>query len=299
MSFQYSNKSLPQSFAPSPMTASRPNLTENEKSLLAAGEEGSLTRLKMVLWRTENFDARDKKGNTVLHLACKNSINLEQIVGYLVTRQEVDVNARNDAGETPLHMLAYKGDSRAVSFLLKESANPLAIDNAGNTPAHRYLETGFSTGFQVLTDCFYRPQMIINMANAEGNTLLHMAAIHDPFSVHDLLAKGGDPRIKNNAGQLAEELAADLLIAKILRGARKAIEENAAKYAAYRSASTITDPSSSIAVSAVVSTEVSITATNEYVSARPTDDEDRCEMARLAKEFIDKASSVKVSKLAQ
>lgn len=203
-------------------------LSDSERNLLKAAKEGNQSLLNVALWRAKRFDVRDAEGNNPLHLACTRSVNKEEIIKLLVERPGMDVNVRNNAGETPLHRLAYRGDSRAVGFLLEAFANPTVLDNEGNSPAHSYAASGFINGLEVLLEQFYRPQLLVNQQNNAGDTPLHLAAKH-PEMVHMLLIKGADARIRNAAGQLPEDLCEDEVVQKLVRGSRKGAEENAAK----------------------------------------------------------------------
>jgi ankyrin repeat protein len=55
------------------------------------------------------------------------------MVEFLLTNK-ADVNARNDNGDTPLHLAAEFGRKEVVEFLLTNKADVNARDNNGETP---------------------------------------------------------------------------------------------------------------------------------------------------------------------
>jgi len=81
--------------------------------------------------------ARTSSGDTVLHLACwqKQLAMVELILAALP-----DVNARGDAGRTPLHYAVYEGRQVSVDLvrrLMERGANPGLKDDGGFTVAAR------------------------------------------------------------------------------------------------------------------------------------------------------------------
>lgn len=223
-----------------------PPITQNELNLLSAAREGNMPLLGVVLWRTENYDARDKLGNAVLHLACENATNKDEIVKFLLDKPTVDVNAKNMAGQTALHKLAVNGDSRAVGYLVDASANPLAVDHSGSSAAHLYITNAFMQGLEVLLEKFYQPRLIINQPDGQGNTLLHLAAIHRPLFALDLLAKGANPCLANKNAQYPEDLCGDAVVKKMMAAQRKNILKSLEKMEAERQANAVENNSDDV-----------------------------------------------------
>lgn len=57
-------------------------------------------------------------------------------------RKKVKVESKDSVGDTPLHVLARRGDIYAVRTLLKEGANPNAQGDMGETPLHIAVSAG-------------------------------------------------------------------------------------------------------------------------------------------------------------
>ena len=72
----------------------------------------------------------------------------EAITECLEAGQEVD--SRNAAGETPLHLAASGGDPSVVELLLEAGADPRARDGNGATPLHRAAGSGSSDNVTML-----------------------------------------------------------------------------------------------------------------------------------------------------
>lgn len=152
---------------------------------------------------------KDSEGNTpFLNVASRNTLEMVQLLSEKVT----DFNDANENGQTAL-MLAVQGNSPEVTeFLLKKGSDALAKDASGNTLAY-YLVTSFdskkATDFERKLKLLQQEQVSLNEPQAEGNTLLHLAAKANNLA---LLKRLSDYNIsvnaKNDEGLTALHLAA-------------------------------------------------------------------------------------------
>ena len=142
----------------------------------------------------------DDDGNTPLHVAISRGYG-EQTATLLV-ELGADPNARNQDGRTPLH-LAVEREAEAVGrYLILAGADIHVRDTAGESPAILALRDGPETVAWFFSD------PVVNAADNQGNTALHLAAAEGlAGAVEPLLSAGADPRLRNLAGQLPADVA--------------------------------------------------------------------------------------------
>lgn len=75
-------------------------------------------------------------GNRLLHVAVRERAH-KNITTILDAGARALINAKNDFGETALHLAAAQNDDQITYWLLQEGADASAADNEGNTPLHR------------------------------------------------------------------------------------------------------------------------------------------------------------------
>lgn len=83
-------------------------------------------------------EARDEAGDTLLHRVLCEQEGLEK-ARFLIMKG-ADVNAENNLGNTPLHIVCIVGNTDIARLLLEHGANPNAKDKKWRTPLHRVLE---------------------------------------------------------------------------------------------------------------------------------------------------------------
>jgi len=132
-------------------------------------QQKSLDELKkLVAANPSILKARDEGGDTLLHMAA--GAGRAPIVEYLAA-QGLDLEAKNSQGQSALLYAAYQGHAAVVLFLLEKGVTFQYQDNQGMSPLH--------------------------FASRQGQR--EVVAL--------LLAKGASPVLKNQAGQTAVDLA--------------------------------------------------------------------------------------------
>ena len=80
----------------------------------------------------DDINAKNNRGDTPLHMAAKTQFTVH-IISALV-EAGADPNAKNNRGDTPLHIAAEKNRSGAVRVLVEAGADPNAKNNERKTP---------------------------------------------------------------------------------------------------------------------------------------------------------------------
>uniref|UniRef100_A0A663FBK7 [histone H3]-lysine(9) N-methyltransferase n=1 Tax=Aquila chrysaetos chrysaetos TaxID=223781 RepID=A0A663FBK7_AQUCH len=136
-----------------------------------------------------------KDGSTCLHHAAKNG-NLE-MVDLLLSTGQVDVNAQDNGGWTPIIWAAEHKHIEVIRRLLTRGADVTLTDNEENICLHWASFTGSAEIAEVLLNA----QCDLHAVNFHGDTPLHIAARE---SYHDcvilFLSRGADPEVRNKEG---------------------------------------------------------------------------------------------------
>lgn len=155
--------------------------------------------VKGLLERGFDPNTRDPKGQVGLYVALR--VESFEAAQTLLAHPQVDVNAANEAGETPLMMAALRGSEEWTKKLLARGAQ---VHKPGWSPVH-YAATGPApAALRVLLDA----GAPLDARSPNGTTPLMMAARYGKEeSVDLLLARGADVRARNDAGATAAEFA--------------------------------------------------------------------------------------------
>ena len=95
--------------------------------------------LKFLLGQGVDVNAKNQSGETLLHAAAFYLSDVE-IMQYLVS-VGANVNVKDDYGRAPLYSAAYFNSVEALQFLVSVGAEVNAKDNGGWTPLHRATES--------------------------------------------------------------------------------------------------------------------------------------------------------------
>lgn len=144
-------------------------------------------------------NGRDAKGNTALHVAL-----IEESGGAveaLLKHPGTDVNAINQAGETPLMLAAIKGRLDWVQALVKRGA-------LVNEPGWSALHYAASGPEPAVVRWLVQQGAAINARSPNGSTPLMLAAGYGGItSAEILLAAGADASLRNEQGLSAADFA--------------------------------------------------------------------------------------------
>ncbi|WP_046114425.1 ankyrin repeat domain-containing protein [Aquincola tertiaricarbonis] len=155
--------------------------------------------IRDLLARGFDPNARNPKGHVALSIALREQAL--KAAEALWAHPELDVNAENAVGETPLMMAAMRGEIEWARRLIQRGAR---VNKPGWSPMHyaaiapdqRMMQFMLAQGGEV------------GALSPNGTTPLMMAARNgDERTVDLLLARGADARLKNQAGYTAADMA--------------------------------------------------------------------------------------------
>ncbi|KAK2705438.1 hypothetical protein QYM36_015726 [Artemia franciscana] len=191
----------------------KPSVTPLHLAVASSGTEV----VKMILYKGARINAVNKRGETPLHCAIKNSDkNIEIII--LLLKHGSNVNVRTNYGESPLHLAASKGCPQTVDYLLMHGADVNAINNDGESPLHLAAFGGFSQIFDYLLKYGAHVDCVYACSWRKGYTPLHCAASEGSTEAVQLLLDNGA-----NVDAKGENSCTPLHIA-VLRGKESIVE---------------------------------------------------------------------------
>ena len=109
------------------------------------------------------------------------------------------MNARDNAGATPLHYAAESGRDRMIARLIEAGASLHSQDHAGKTPLRIAVENGWSEGTRTLLNHGADP----NAPDNAGRTPLHLAyAAERQDMVNQLLEAGANLEARDDTDRV-------------------------------------------------------------------------------------------------
>lgn len=146
----------------------------------------------------------DSYGNTPLHQSCYNGQS--EVVKMMVREEGVDVNARNDEGQTPLFIAVALNNLAIVEILLMAGAEPNKTYKDGTSP----LQAAVIKGNEHMVEILINHGADINHSNNRGETALMLAAKNGRNTiVSELLSKNADVSQADNMAHTALHYAAE------------------------------------------------------------------------------------------
>ena len=166
--------------------------------MLAAARDQPSFVMKLLLAGVDPNQA-DAQRNTALHKAIMEES--EKVAMLLIEHPQMDVNALNLAGETPVMLAALRGHLPWVQALVRRGA---LINEAGFTALH-YACSGPDNG---VSAWLITQGAELDARSPNGSTPLMLAAGYgSPDSVDVLLQAGADPSLLNDKGLSAADFA--------------------------------------------------------------------------------------------
>lgn len=163
-----------------------------------------LEMLRLFFEKGTAVNARDLKGNTLLHLASHQGKT--EMIEFLL-EMGADINARTEEGITPLHSACLNRNEEAVQLLIAHGADLNAASHKGLTPLHNACSISCLKIIKLLV----QHEVKINVRTLRGWTPLHVASKNGCLeTIKFLVEKGAFLDEITKVNKTALYIAADL-----------------------------------------------------------------------------------------
>ncbi|KAH8150286.1 uncharacterized protein LAJ45_05497 [Morchella importuna] len=141
---------------------------------------GSYTALFLQLLEKipeEDLNREDSKGCTALHVALDHDRTDFTIARALINIANVDIDARNKLGETPLKLAVSRGYEGMVALLLARGADVHIRDTKDQTVLHIATRNWGNGGSTAIAERLLKASIDVDARNNLGETALHKAVL--------------------------------------------------------------------------------------------------------------------------
>lgn len=192
-----------------------------QTALHCAALSSTRSMAELLIGHGVEIEARDAGGFTAVSIAV--NLGKTEMVD-LFLEKNVNLGWKDNEGDTLLHYTAlalptteastvHEGRCSIVQSLLRSKANPNLQNLKGETPLHYAASNPHTTenkawSCSIIDSLLKLGEADPNFQNFEGETPLHYAAYNTHWQiVQVLLELGGNPAVKNDRGQTAQDVA--------------------------------------------------------------------------------------------
>ncbi|XP_033126136.1 transient receptor potential cation channel subfamily A member 1-like [Anneissia japonica] len=180
----------------------------NRTPLLLATARGGWRTVRLLLSRGADYNRVDGQDRNILHLTAINGAGPLFFGKELFKGKDARLllNMQDCHGCTPMHYATKEGNMKSVMGLIELGATVNSKDKHKQSPLHFAAKYGRFNSCRRMLDSRHG-QMIINIADGEGKTALHIAALHGQAKVVQLLLHRGALLHKDHNGRTPLHLA--------------------------------------------------------------------------------------------
>ena len=156
----------------------------------------------------------DDNKNTPLHCAARNG-HLG-VVRMLMSQDNVDIDAYNNQADSPLQLAVRKRHTNIMKAMINELNHKAKIEGLQSQAALMSFSYTCEKGYEDLAITLITDLVCLSplSADSDGNTLLHIAAMHEQKHCVALLLHiyNAPVYVRNNAGKIAREVTKSMHI---------------------------------------------------------------------------------------
>ncbi len=165
--------------------------------LLSAIDMGYSSAFEKLIVEVSDVNIQGRYGLAPLHHAVWNKEY--DMLAKLTSHPGINLNKKDENGETALHLAVANNDPLAIKMLVKEGAVVDAVNKDGDTPLHLAVKKRKASAFKELIE----QNADVNARNAAGNTPLHQAIKENHMHFATALIKDWKTNLEteNNLGE--------------------------------------------------------------------------------------------------
>ncbi|KAL1490906.1 hypothetical protein ABEB36_011581 [Hypothenemus hampei] len=178
---------------------------DGQTAVFHAASNGHVAIVRRLVEAGASLEKPNKENRTALHEAARNGH--VEVAELLLMAKEIDIEAADSLGCTPLHLAAQYQQDRMVDILLENNANIDSQNQKGNTALH----IAASLGSKGIVECLLLHGASMALQNHVGNTALHVASQSNEIEIVNILInRGADVNYLNNRLQTPIHIAAEM-----------------------------------------------------------------------------------------